>query len=79
MTTLNGIPRSWEYVIQGIYAKNKLVKFSRLWEEFSQEEARIATREENMESEDQALIVHFKKKKGAIITPKVRSHTQENI
>ena len=42
MTTLNGLPRSWDSFIQGIYARNKLVKFNRLWEEFSQEEAQIA-------------------------------------
>ena len=43
MTTLNGIPRSWDSFIQGLCARNKLIKFSRLWEECSQEEARIAT------------------------------------
>ena len=42
MTTLNGLPRSWDSFIQGICTKKKLVKFSRLWEECSQEEARIA-------------------------------------
>ena len=42
MTTLNGLPRTWDPFIQGIYARNKLVKFSRLWEECSQEEAQIA-------------------------------------
>ena len=36
MTTLNGLPRSWESFIQGICATKKLVKFSRLWEECSQ-------------------------------------------
>ena len=45
MTTLNGIPRSWDSFIQGIYARKKLVKFSRLWEEFSQQEAQIATQD----------------------------------
>ena len=39
MTTLNSIPRSRDSFIQGICARNKLVKFSRLWEECSQEEA----------------------------------------
>ena len=63
MTTLNGLPRSWDSFIQGIYAKNKLVKFSRLWEEYSQEEALIAVQEENMGSEYQALTVHSKKSK----------------
>ena len=36
MTTLNGLPRSWDSFIQGICARNKIVKFSRMWEEFSQ-------------------------------------------
>ena len=39
MTTLNGLPRSWDCFIQGICARKKLVKFSILWEECSQEEA----------------------------------------
>ena len=63
MTTLNGLPRSWDSFIQGICARKKLVKFSRLWEECSQEEARIAAREENMGSEYQALTIHSKKTK----------------
>ena len=37
MTTLNGLPRSCDSFIEGICARNKLVKFSRLWEECSQE------------------------------------------
>ena len=35
MTTLNGLPRSRNSFIQGIYATRKLVTCSRLWEEFS--------------------------------------------
>ena len=42
MTTLNGLPRSWDSFIQGICARKKIVTFTRLWEEWSQEEARIA-------------------------------------
>ena len=42
MTTLNGLPRSWDTFIQGICTRKKLVKFRRLWEECSQEEAWIA-------------------------------------
>ena len=61
MTTLNGLPRSWDSFIQGICARRNLVTFIRLQEEFSQEEARIVAREENMGSEDQNLIVHSKK------------------
>ena len=41
MTTLNGLPRTRDSFIQGICARKKLVKFSRLWEECSQEEAQI--------------------------------------
>ena len=65
MTTLNGLPRSWDSFIQGICARKKLVKFSRLWEEYSQEEARIATWEENMGIQDQALIVQSKKSRSS--------------
>ena len=53
MIILNGLPRTWDSFNQGICARKKLVKFSKLWEEFSQEE--------NMGSEDQALIVKSKK------------------
>ena len=61
MTTLNGLLRSWDSFIPGICARKKLVKFSRMWEECSQEEARIVAREEKMGSEYQALTVHSKK------------------
>ena len=61
MTTLNGLPRLWDSFIQGICAMKNLVKFSRLWEECSQEESWISSQEENMGSEDQALTVHSRK------------------
>ena len=61
MTTLNGLPRSWDSFIQGICARNKLVKFRKLWEECSQEEAWISTREEKMGIEYQSLTVQSKK------------------
>ena len=48
MTTLNGIPRSWDSFIQGICARRKLITFSHLWEECSQEEALIVALEEKM-------------------------------
>ena len=35
MTTLNGLPKTWDSFIQGICARKKLVKFNRLWEECS--------------------------------------------
>jgi hypothetical protein len=63
MTTLNGLPRSWDAFIQGIFSRKKLPKFSRLWEDCNQEEARMTTREEKMADEDQALDTHTRKGK----------------
>ena len=40
MTTLNGLPKSWDSFIRGICSRSKLTKFSRLWEDCIQEEAR---------------------------------------
>ena len=78
MTTLNCLPRSWDSFIQGIYARKKLVKFSRLWEECSQEEAWIVAREENMGSEDQALMVHSKKTKRSSHHPRGKHSHKDN-
>ena len=36
MTTLNGLLKSWDSFIQGICARNKLIKSIRLWEECTQ-------------------------------------------
>ena len=38
MTTLNGLPKSWYAFIRGICSRRKLIKFSRLWEKFVQED-----------------------------------------
>ena len=48
MTTLNGLPRDWDYFIRGICSIRKLTKFQNLWEECVQEEERIISREENI-------------------------------
>jgi hypothetical protein len=61
MTTLNGLPKSWESFIQGIYSRRKLTKFSRLWEDFTQEEARLETRKEKLGNDDQDLAVHVRR------------------
>ena len=50
MTTLNGLPRSWDSFIQGICARRKLITFSRLWEECSQEEGMLTRRSLNYSS-----------------------------
>ena len=67
MTTLNGLPRSWDSFIQGICAIRRLISFNILREECAEEEARLVTRELKMGAiEDQALTIHtrnnFKKK-----------------
>jgi hypothetical protein len=51
MTTLNGLPRSWESFIQGICSRRRITRFSRLWEDCTQEEARLAAREEKLGDE----------------------------
>jgi hypothetical protein len=64
MTTLNGLPNSWESFIQGICSRRKLTKFNRLWEDCTQEEARLEARKEKIENnEDQALTVHTRRGK----------------
>ena len=61
ITTLNGLPRSWDSFIQGICAKRKLITFNRIWEECTQEEARLIIREKKMEAiEDQSLMIQRK-------------------
>ena len=62
MTTLNGIPISWDSFIQGICARRNLISFNRLREEFTQEEAQLIIREEKMgANEDQSLTAHTRK------------------
>ena len=62
MNSLNGLPRSWDSFIQGVCARKKLITFNRLWEEFTQQEARLITREDKMgATKDQSLIVHTRR------------------
>ena len=49
-----------------------------MWEEFSQEEARIVAQEENMGSEDQALTVHSKKSRRNFHHPKGKHFHQKD-
>ena len=64
MTTLNGLPRSWESFIQGICSRRRIKRFSKLWEDCTKEEARLAAREEKLgDEENQALTIHAKKRK----------------
>ena len=78
MTTFNGLPRTCDSFIQGICARKKLFKFNRIWEECSQEEARIVAREENMGSEDQALTIHSKKTRRSSHHPRGKHSHKDN-
>ena len=62
MTTMNGLPRSWDPFIRGIYSRSKLRKFSWLWEDCTKEEVRLEAREETLgDEENQALTTHTRK------------------
>jgi len=64
MNTLNGIHRPWESFIQGICSRRNLTKFSRLWEDFTQEKTILVSREEKLgDEENQSLASHARKGK----------------
>jgi hypothetical protein len=64
ITTLNELLKSWDSFIRGICSRSKLTKFSTLWEDCVQEEARLGEREEKLSNdENQALAAHFRKGK----------------
>ena len=64
MTTMNGLPRPWDPFIKGIFAWINITKFSRLWEDCTQEEARLEARKEKLgDEENQALTTHARKGK----------------
>ena len=61
MTTLNGLTIPWDEFIQTICARTKKLKFDSLWEEYIQEETRVANREDLLSrDEDQSLATHTK-------------------
>ena len=67
MTTMNGLPRPWDPFIKGIYTQRKLTKFSGLWEDCMQEEARLEAHEEKLgQEENQALTVQARKGKNKV-------------
>ena len=45
MTTLNGLPPSWESFIQTISGRTKLPKFDKLWADCTQEETKVVARQ----------------------------------
>ena len=64
---MNGLPRPWDPFIKGIFSRRKLTKFSRLWEDCTQEEARLEAREEKLcHEENQALTIQERKGKNKV-------------
>ena len=64
---MNGLPRPWDPFIKGICSQSKLTKFTRLWEDCMQEEARLEAREEKLgQEENQALPVQARKGKNKV-------------
>ena len=61
MTALNGLTRPWESFIQMIFARKESMKFDLVWEDYIQEETRVATREALLKEDDQDLATHTKK------------------
>jgi hypothetical protein len=66
MLTLNGLPSHWEPFIQSISGRSKLPKFDRLWEDYTQEETRLAVRGAHSSHHDEshALASHARKGRG---------------
>jgi len=56
-TTLNGIPPSWNALVHGICARRKLPKFDKLWGDCTQEEARLASKAQKLNDEDNQVLV----------------------
>ena len=79
MSTLNGLPRSWDSFIQGICSRKKLITFNILWEKCTQEEAQIITREEKMgETNDQALTVQNRRNHNKREDHHIKKKTNKN-
>jgi hypothetical protein len=61
MTSLNGLTRHWDALIQTICARKEKLQFDSLWEECVQKEERVANREAVLLRDDnQALSTHTK-------------------
>lgn len=64
---MNGLPRPWDPFIKGICSRRKIMEFSKLWEDCTQEEARLVAREEKIGNvENQVLTIHARKGKNKV-------------
>ena len=63
MTDLNGITRPWDSFIQTMCARKESMKFDIVWEDYTQEEARVANIEDLLKEDDQVLATHTRKRR----------------
>ena len=63
MTALNGITRPWESFIQMMCARKEIMKFDVVWEDYIQEETRVANKEALLKEDDQVLATHTKRRR----------------
>jgi hypothetical protein len=69
-TTLNGFTKQWDVLVRGVVACEKLLDWESLWDDFTQEELRVATSQVNqLKSEDEENLAlagkgKFRGKKG---------------
>jgi hypothetical protein len=65
-TALNGFTKQWEVFVQGVVAREKLLDWERLWDDFTQEELRVdATQASQPKSEEEENVaLHAKKSSG---------------
>ena len=63
MNALNGLTRPWESFIQMMCARKESMQFDVVWEDYIQEETRVANREALLKEDDQALATHTKRRR----------------
>jgi hypothetical protein len=65
-TALNGFTEQWEVFVRGVVARENLLDWERLWDDFTHEELRAnATQVSQPKSEEENVALHAKKGSGA--------------
>ena len=62
MTSLNGLTRPWYSLIHTLCARKESMKFDIVWEDYIQEEDRLANKEALLKEDDQALATHTRRR-----------------
>ena len=64
MVTLNGLTKPWDSYIRTICTRKESLQFEILWEEYIQEEVRVANWEAPHRCNDHALTAHTRRRRG---------------